>query len=190
MAEIWIKGGAERVEIQAAWLSDAVIALALRVGSGDAGAVPILADALEDSGCENQDLLSELRHHPWAERGLQTIREVFALVPVRGGSDDDRIMAEIRRDEMTGAAIRRIAQYEESIAAGAAPGGRTAHKELLLAGRDWLNRYAINVCAWVSYYNHTDSYVEVVSEAGRLATGLAVRNPEIAMWLRRVSREG
>jgi hypothetical protein len=50
------------VALDPAWLTDTVLALAKQMyESRDFGAMPILADALQDAGCTNEDVLSHCR---------------------------------------------------------------------------------------------------------------------------------
>lgn len=45
------------------WLTDTVVALARTIhDSSDYGPLPILADALQDAGCDDEDMLNHLRH--------------------------------------------------------------------------------------------------------------------------------
>jgi hypothetical protein len=52
----------EKVVVDLAWRTPTVLALARRAGrSGDSGALPILADALQEAGCEDERLLGHCR---------------------------------------------------------------------------------------------------------------------------------
>lgn len=51
-----------RVELSPAWRTDTAISLAKHMyASRDFGAMPILADALQDAGCDNEDILNHCR---------------------------------------------------------------------------------------------------------------------------------
>ena len=63
-----------------AWRTDTVLAVALRAyESREFGALPVLADALQDSGCDSADLLNHLGD-PHAEH----VRGCWALYLVLG----------------------------------------------------------------------------------------------------------
>lgn len=52
----------ERVAFASDWRTDTVLALARQMdGSGDFGAMPILADALQDAGCGDDNILGHCR---------------------------------------------------------------------------------------------------------------------------------
>jgi hypothetical protein len=57
-----------------AWRTDTAVALAKRMyESRDFGAMPILADALEDAGCDNADILTHARHESEHVRGCWVV---------------------------------------------------------------------------------------------------------------------
>jgi hypothetical protein len=64
-----------RVEIDPAWRTTDVLGLARRVyHSRDFGAMPILADALQEAGCENEDILNHCRdEHATHVRGCRVV---------------------------------------------------------------------------------------------------------------------
>ena len=57
------------------WLTSTVVALATSIYADDAfDRLPILADALEDAGCDNADLLTHCRSGgPWHVRGCWVV---------------------------------------------------------------------------------------------------------------------
>jgi hypothetical protein len=60
--DIFGKSFYKKARIQRRWRTDTVLALARTMcASRDFGAMPILADALQDAGCDNDDILSHCR---------------------------------------------------------------------------------------------------------------------------------
>jgi hypothetical protein len=60
--------------INLAWLTSTVVALASQMyESRDFSAMPILADALQDVGCENEDILSHCRQPGEHVRGCWVV---------------------------------------------------------------------------------------------------------------------
>jgi hypothetical protein len=50
------------VSVEPAWLTSTVVTLARQMYEArDFGAMPILADALQDAGCDNDDILTHCR---------------------------------------------------------------------------------------------------------------------------------
>lgn len=65
------------------WNTSTVIALAEVVWTGDYSALPILADALQDAGCDNDDMLVRLR----SAVGPHTRADVAVWTPLGLGGD-------------------------------------------------------------------------------------------------------
>jgi hypothetical protein len=59
-----------RPDFDGSWRTSSVINLAQHARrTGDFSALPVLADALEEAGCDHEDLLDHLRHHKAHVRG-------------------------------------------------------------------------------------------------------------------------
>ena len=76
-----IFGPRESVRLEPMWLTDNVCHMAAEAES-DLSLLPILADALQDAGCDRQDLLTHLRH-PGPH-----LRWCWALALVLGDNDE------------------------------------------------------------------------------------------------------
>jgi hypothetical protein len=62
------------VSFSASWRTDTAVTLARQMyESRDFGAMPILADALQDAGCDNQDILSHCRTETMHVRGCWVV---------------------------------------------------------------------------------------------------------------------
>jgi hypothetical protein len=60
------------------WTTSTVVSLAEVVWAGDYSALPILADALQDAGCDNEEMLARLR----SEKGPHTRADVAVWMPL------------------------------------------------------------------------------------------------------------
>jgi hypothetical protein len=70
-----------RVEVAPQWLTDTVLLLARQMyDSRDFGAMPILADALQDAGCDNEAILSHCRGEGPHVRGCWVVDLVLGKV--------------------------------------------------------------------------------------------------------------
>jgi formylglycine-generating enzyme required for sulfatase activity len=81
--------GAERLTIDPGWATGVVVGLSRGIAADDAlDRLPILADALEEAGCDNADLLRHLRADATHWAGCWALRAVLrTTVPLSGGRE-------------------------------------------------------------------------------------------------------
>jgi hypothetical protein len=70
-----------RIDLKPEWLTDTAVVLARQMYEArDFGAMPILADALQDAGCDNDDILTHCRDSkPVHVRGCWVVDQVLQL---------------------------------------------------------------------------------------------------------------